>query len=78
MERSLRLPSVQKKLAAKTSQITATIILIGQISSAYSLPRVKPAGRVTAAQTMMNCQPQKLILLSRSEAMRTRKSRCVE
>jgi hypothetical protein len=33
---------------------------IGQISSAYSLPLGEPAkGSVTAAATMMSCQPQK-------------------
>ena len=45
-------------------------MLMGQMSSAYSLPRVKPAGRVMAAATMMSCQPQKWILESRSEAVR--------
>ena len=37
----------------------ATAILIGQISSAYSLPRENPSGSVIAAATMMSCHPQK-------------------
>jgi len=31
---------------------------MGHSSSAYSLPWLKPKGRVTAASTMTNCQPQ--------------------
>ena len=34
-------------------------MLIGQMSSAYSLPRENPKGSVIAAATMMSCQPQK-------------------
>ena len=32
---------------------------MGHSSSAYSLPRVMPRGRVTAAHTIIACQPQK-------------------
>ena len=63
---------------ANTTQMMTTQMLIGQMSSAYSLPRVKPIGRVTAAPTMINCQPQKWIFESKSEAVRTLQSRWVE
>ena len=53
-------------------------MLMGQMSSAYSLPRVRPAGRVMAAERMMSCQPQKWIAESRFEAVRHLHRRCVE
>ena len=39
--------------------MSVTATLIGQISSAYSLPRVRPSGSVIAAARMIACQPQK-------------------
>ena len=74
----MRFARVQKKFTAKTTQMRTTAMLIGQMSSAYSLLRVRPAGSVMAAATMMSCQPQKWILDSRSEAVRTLHSRWVE
>ena len=69
---------VQKKLMAKTTQMRVTAMLIGQMSSAYSLPRENPSGSVMAAATMMSCQPQKCRLERKSEASRVRVSRWVE
>ena len=63
---------------AKTTQMRATAMLMGQISSAYSLPRVSPAGRVTAAAMMMSCHPQKWMDESRSEASLALQRRWVE
>jgi hypothetical protein len=42
--------------------MTVTAMLIGQISSAYSFPRVKPSGSVIAAATMIACQPPEIEL----------------
>ena len=44
---------------------------IGHSSSAYSLPWVKPSGRVTAAATITACQPQNTNAASLSEISRT-------
>ena len=66
MCRSRRPAIVPKKLTAKTTQTTAIAMSIGHSSSAYSLPCVKPSGRVTAAATMIACQPQKWNQLSAS------------
>ncbi len=74
----MRRASVQKKFTAKTTQTTAIAMSIGQISSAYSLPWVSPRGSVSAAPTMIACQPQKWTQLRASEAMRVFSSRCVE
>ena len=49
---------------------------IGQISSAYSLPWVSPSGRVTAAATMISCQPQNTKDASLSEISRAWLVRC--
>ncbi len=49
---SLRMARVQKKLAAKITHTSTTSRSTGQISSAYSLPWVRPRGRVTAASTI--------------------------
>jgi hypothetical protein len=51
-------------LMPKTTQIKVMAMSMGHSSSAYSLPVVMPNGRVIAAATMINCQPQKWILLS--------------
>ncbi len=69
---------VQKKLTANTTQTTAMAMSMGQISSAYSLPWVRPSGRVRAAATMISCQPQKLTQLRVSLAMRAFNNRWVE
>ena len=69
---------VQKKFTAKTTQITAIAMSMGQISSAYSLPCVRPKGSVSAALTMMSCQPQKFSQLRTPDAMRALRRRCVE
>ena len=55
---------VPKKLTAKITQTTAIAMSIGHSSSAYSLACVKPSGSVSAAGTMMSCQPQKWMALS--------------
>ncbi len=74
----MRFASVQKKLIAKTTQMSAIAMSIGHSSSAYSLPVVMPSGSVIAAATMIACQPQKWICESRSDAMRAFSRRCVE
>ena len=51
---------------------------IGHSSSAYSLETVIPNGSVTAAATMINCQPQKLMLLKASLNILALQSRCIE
>ena len=51
-------------LNPNTTHISVIIISIGHSSSAYSLPVVYPISRETAAQTIMNCQPQKWIFPS--------------
>lgn len=56
----------------------STMMSMGQMSSAYSFPWVKPIGRVMEAPRMMSCQPQKWILERRSEAMRHLQSRWSE
>ena len=53
-------------------------MLMGQMSSAYSLPRVRPSGSVMAAATMISCQPQKWSCERKSDARRAFTSRCVE
>ncbi len=78
MCRSRRLSSVPKKLTAKITHTTAMAMSIGHSSSAYSLETVCPKGRVSAAATMMSCQPQKWMLLSRSLNIRALSSRWVE
>ncbi len=57
----MRRASVQKKLIAKTTQMSAIAMSIGHSSSAYSFEVVIPSGRVIAAATMISCQPQKWI-----------------
>ena len=52
-------------LIPKTTQIRVMAISIGHSSSAYSLLVVIPSGRVIAAATIINCHPQKWILLNR-------------
>ena len=59
-----------KKLTAKTTHTTAIAMSIGHSSSAYSLACVKPSGSVSAAATMIACQPQKWSVLSMSENIR--------
>ena len=49
---------------------------MGHSSSAYSLPCVKPSGSVTAADTMISCQPQKTNEARPSEISRTWQVRC--
>ena len=78
MCRSRRRISVPKKFTANTTQTTAMAMSMGHSSSAYSLACVKPIGSVSAALTMMACQPQKWNRLSPSENMRAFRSRCVE
>jgi hypothetical protein len=51
---------------------------IGHSSSAYSLAWVKPSGSVSAAATMMSCQPQKWRFESRSENIRALSRRWVD
>ena len=58
--------------------MNATAMLIGQMSSAYSLPRENPSGSVIAAATMINCQPQKCSDDRKSLASRAFTKRCVE
>ena len=53
-------------------------MLIGQISSTYSLLRVNPKNSVIATATMINYQPQKWRLERKSETSRTFTSRYVE
>ena len=60
------------------TQTNAMAISIGHSSSAYSLLDVRPSGSVTAAATMMACQPQKLNQLNLSLNMRALQSRCSE
>jgi hypothetical protein len=67
-----------KKFTAKVTHTTAMAMSMGHSSSAYSLPSVKPSGRVKAAETMMSCQPQKWIFDSVSESGRAFTRRCVE
>ena len=70
------LRKLQKEMQSTAHDIEQTVK--GQISSAYSLPRVSPAGSVSAAPKMIACQPQKWILESQSDAVRTLHSRWVE
>ena len=63
---------------AKTTQMTAMAMSIGHSSSAYSLLEVRPSGSVTAALTMMACQPQKFTQLNVSLNIRALQSRCSE
>ena len=63
---------------AKTTHTSVTRMSMGHSSSAYSLDWVIPSGKVTAAKTMMSCQPQKWILVSASLAMRVLSRRCDE
>ena len=49
-------------LIPNTTQIKTTAISIGHSSSAYSFEVIIPRTKVTAADTMMSCQPQKCIL----------------
>ena len=74
---SRRRHSVPKKLTANTTQITVMAMSMGHSSSAYSFDVVIPSGSVTAAATMMACQPQKWTRLMTSENIRALHSRCV-
>ena len=56
----------------------ATAMSMGQMSSAYSLLRVRPSGSVIAAATMISCQPQKWSFDRKSLASRAFTRRCVE
>jgi hypothetical protein len=47
-------------LMPNTTQINAMAISMGHSSSAYSLEVVIPSGSVSTADTMINCQPQKV------------------
>jgi len=69
---------VPNRFTPKATQTTAMAILIGHSSSAYSLLVVKPSGSVSAAATMMSCQPQKLNQLRKSLNMRALHNRCSE
>ena len=69
---------VPKTLTAKTTQISAIAMSIGHSSSAYSLDWVMPSGSVSAADTMMACQPQKCSRLSPSLHIRALSRRWVE
>ncbi len=78
MWRSRRHQSVPKKLMANATHTTAMAMSIGHSSSAYSLPLVNPVVRVSAAATMISCQPQKLNQDRKSLNIRALHSRCVE
>ncbi len=67
-----------KKLTAKITQTSAIRMSIGHSSSAYSLPEVTPASSVTAASTMISCQPQKWSRPSVSFQSRVLSRRCIE
>ena len=69
---------VPNRFTANTTHTSTTAMSIGHSSSAYSLACVQPSGRVTAAETMMSCQPQKWMALSRSLNIRAFSSRCDE
>ena len=70
---------VPKKLTANTTHTTAIAMSIGHSSSAYSLAWVKPSGSVSAAATMISCQPQKWMRAQRRrENIRALSRRCVE
>ena len=69
---------VPKKLIANTTHTSAMAMSMGHSSSAYSLLWVMPKGKVSAADTMMACQPQKWMRLSTSENMRALSSRWLE
>ena len=75
---SRRLRIVPIRLTVKATHTMAMAILMGHSSSAYSLLVVKPIGSVTAAPTMMACQPQKLNQLRKSLNIRALHSRCSE
>jgi hypothetical protein len=49
---------------------------MGHSSSAYSLPLVKPSGSVTAASTMISCQPQNTKDARPSDISRAWQVRC--
>ncbi len=56
---SRRLQMVPIRLMPNTTQTRVMAMSIGHSSSAYSLLVVKPSGSVSAADTMISCQPQK-------------------
>ena len=56
---SLLLIIVPNMLIPNTTQTKVITISIGHSNSAYSLPLVYPANKVTAAATIINCQTQK-------------------
>ncbi len=62
-------------LTPKVIHTSAIAMSMGHSSSAYSLLVVNPNGKVSAADTMMSCQPQKCSVLSRSLNMRALQSR---
>ena len=59
MCRSRRVKIVPIMFQPNATQTTVIRMSIGHSSSAYSLLVVKPSGSVSAASTMMSCQPQK-------------------
>jgi hypothetical protein len=67
---------VPKNSTAYAIHTIAIRMSIGHSSSAYSLPWVRPIGRVIAAATMTACQPQNTKLASLSESNRTWQVRC--
>ena len=78
MCRSRRFLIVAKKLTANSTHTTAIAMSIGHSSSAYSFDWVMPNGKVSAAETMIACQPQKWILLSLSLHIRALSRRWLE
>ena len=69
---------VPKKLIAKITHTRVIAQSIGQMSSAYSWVWVRPNGSVSAAETMMSCQPQKWRRDSVSFHIRVLSRRCIE
>ena len=65
-------------LKPNTTHIKVMAISIGHSNSAYSLAVEIPNGNVMAAATIINCQPQKCILLSTSLNIRVFNKRCNE
>ena len=65
-------------LKPNTTHKPAIRISIHHSNSAYSFPEVIPKGKVATAHTIINCHPQKLILLSLSLHILVFNKRCKE
>ena len=74
---SLRLRIVMKTLIENSTQIIATTIASGHSSSAYSLVRLKPIARVTAAEAMPILKSQSVTLANPGLQSGDLVSRCV-